>query len=258
MEKFCLKWNEFEANIRESFKILREEERLFDVTIATEDGQHIQAHKMVLSAGSHFFSDIFMKANHSNMLIYLKGISSAELEPVIDFLYNGEAFFSEEYLTIFLATAKELQIKGLRADSEGISENPTETQNSTHPNNRNNELQTEYENYRNLDEQEIFLDSLEELPDSFDNRQCNLVRNTYNKLAMVSDHEIDLKLDGMIEKHENLWRCKVCGKIAITKQLTQNHAETHIEGVSHACQICNKSFLTRYNLKHHIYNKHSE
>ena len=240
MEKFCLKWNEFETSIRESFKTLREEERLFDVTLATDDGQHIQAHKMVLSAGSQFFSDIFMKTNHSNMLIYLKGISSAELEPVIDFLYNGEAFFSEEYLTIFLATAKELQIKGLRADFEG------------------NELQTEYENYRNLDEQEIFLDSLEELPDSFDNRQCNLVRNTNNKLAMVSDHEIDLKLDGMIEKHENLWRCKVCGKIAITKQLTQNHAETHIEGVSHACQICSKSFLTRYNLKHHIYNKHSE
>merc|ERR1712129_611692 len=147
MEKFCLKWNEFEANIRDSFKILKEEERLFDVTLATDDGQHMQAHKMVLSVGSHFFNDVFLKTNHSNMLIYLKGISSAELEPVVDFLYNGEAFFSEDYLTTFLGTAKELQIKGLLADLQGISENVTETQ----------EIQAEYENYRNSDEQETIL-----------------------------------------------------------------------------------------------------
>jgi hypothetical protein len=44
MEKYCLKWNEFEGNIRQSFGKLREEERLFDVTLATDDGQHIQDH----------------------------------------------------------------------------------------------------------------------------------------------------------------------------------------------------------------------
>jgi hypothetical protein len=70
MDKFCLKWNEFEVNIRESFKTLREEQRFFDVTLATDDGHQIQAHKMILSAGSHFFREIFMKNNHSNMLIY--------------------------------------------------------------------------------------------------------------------------------------------------------------------------------------------
>ena len=69
MEKYCLKWNEFEGNIRQSFRKLREEERLFDVTLATDDGQHIQAHKMILSAGSDFFSDIFIKTNHNNLLI---------------------------------------------------------------------------------------------------------------------------------------------------------------------------------------------
>ncbi len=71
MEKFCLKWNEFEANIRESFKTLREEERLFDVTLATEDGQHIQAHKMVLSAGSNFFRDILYYGEFPSMLQWI-------------------------------------------------------------------------------------------------------------------------------------------------------------------------------------------
>ena len=114
MEKFCLKWNEFEANIRESFRNLREEERLFDVTLATDDGQHIKAHKMILAAGSDFFSDIFLKTDHNNMLIYLKGISSAELENITDFLYNGEANIAQGELTQFLETAQELQVKGLK------------------------------------------------------------------------------------------------------------------------------------------------
>ena len=113
MEKYCLKWDDFESNIRESFRKLREEERLFNVTLATDDGKQMQAHTMVLSAGSHFFSEIFLKSDHTNMLIYLKGISSAGLEHDADFLYNGEAFVVQEELKMFLETAQELQVKGI-------------------------------------------------------------------------------------------------------------------------------------------------
>ena len=48
-----MKWNEFDTNIREYLRILREDQRLFDVTLVTDDGQHIQAHKVILSAGSN-------------------------------------------------------------------------------------------------------------------------------------------------------------------------------------------------------------
>merc|ERR1719318_1970526 len=114
MEKFCLKWNQFEANIRVSFKALREEHRFFDVTLATDDGHQLQAHKMILSAGSQFFSDIFMKNTHTNILIYLKGINSTCLQHVTDFLYNGEAFVNQEELKIFIERAQELQVKGIQ------------------------------------------------------------------------------------------------------------------------------------------------
>ena len=91
MEKFCLKWNNFEFNIREYFKNLKKGQTLFDVTLATEDGEEIKAHKIVLSAGSDFFSDIFMRNNHpTNMYIFLKGVSRSQLEHVTDFLYCGE------------------------------------------------------------------------------------------------------------------------------------------------------------------------
>ena len=64
-----------------------------------------------------------MNIDHTNMLIYLKGISSAELEHVTDFLYNGEAFISQVELKKFLETAQELKVKGLQGELQGIGEN---------------------------------------------------------------------------------------------------------------------------------------
>ena len=90
MDKCCLKWNEFESNIRESFRELREEQNHFDVTLASDDLHQIKAHKIILSAGSNFFSEIFKRTKHPSPFIYLKGIKRAELESVVDFLYNGE------------------------------------------------------------------------------------------------------------------------------------------------------------------------
>ena len=63
IETFCLKWNEFETNIRESFRELRDERSYFDVTLATNDGQLIKAHRMILSVGSKFFHEISKKAD---------------------------------------------------------------------------------------------------------------------------------------------------------------------------------------------------
>ena len=100
------------------------------VTLATDDGQNIKAHKIVLSAGSNFFADIFLRSDHSNMLIYLKGIHSARLEQVLDFIYNGEANIGQEDINEFLETGKELQVKGLDGEFTGIEETNEENPNS--------------------------------------------------------------------------------------------------------------------------------
>ena len=257
MDKYCLKWNDFEANIRESFRHLREEKSLFDVTLATDDGQQIQAHKMILSAGSHFFSDIFMKNDHSNMLIYLKGISSADLQHVTDFLYNGEAFITNEELKMFIETAQDLKVKGLQSDLQNLGENEHEKQESSYQHKNYNEKKSGSGNM-DIDGQESILDSLEELVDSFSTSDGTLVTINENKLSLNTNNEVNLQIEQMIEKVEGMWNCKVCGKTSTRKQNIQNHTETHIEGVSHACHICNKIFSTRNNLQKHISCVHSE
>ena len=37
MEKFCLKWNDFQANVSKSFKFLRKENDFYDVTLVSDD-----------------------------------------------------------------------------------------------------------------------------------------------------------------------------------------------------------------------------
>ena len=112
-----------------------------------------------------------MKTNHNNLLIYLKGINSAELEHVTDFLYNGETFITQEELKMFLETAKELQIKGLQGDLQGMGQNESETMNE------NNEI----------DDQESILDSLTGFADSFDAQDGTLDRIEENDSALNRD-----------------------------------------------------------------------
>lgn len=56
--QFCLRWNNFQTNITSQFETLRQEEDFVDVTL-TCDGKSVKAHKVVLSACSPYFKELF-------------------------------------------------------------------------------------------------------------------------------------------------------------------------------------------------------
>ena len=235
MEKFCLNWNGYDANIRDSLKKLRDNHRLFDVTLVSDDGQHIQAHKIILSAGSNFFSDIFSKSNHSNMLVYLKGISSVKLEPIIDFIYDGEVSITQEQIKMFIKTGKELLVKGLDDELTGISENTDENLMD------NQKSEYTYEKYEDTDLGEDTVALMDK-----------------GSLQLRTNNTLDQQIDEMIEKNEGAWKCKICGKISGRKDEIRSHTEIHIDGMSHSCHVCSKTFKNRPGLNTHILSIHSE
>ena len=53
-EKLCLQWNDFQENIKSAFGNLREDNDFSDVTLACEDGQQVEAHKVILAVSSLF------------------------------------------------------------------------------------------------------------------------------------------------------------------------------------------------------------
>ena len=248
MDKWCMKWNEFDTNIREYLRIIREDQRLFDVTLVTDDGQHIEAHKIILSAGSHFFSNIFLRSNQSNMLIYLKGINSVQLVHLLDFIYNGEASVGQEELKEFLETGKELHVKGFEAYVSGMGESVQDE--SVCESNVKKEI---YENRHN-----VISDALKPSLGRYNSLEGALTQAKEGKVKVNENTDLDLQISTMIEKSDNLWICKVCGKTTTKKGHIQDHAESHIEGMSHPCHICNKSFSNRPSLRKHIQDIHSE
>merc|ERR1719509_337986 len=112
-EKLCLKWNEFQLNAISAFGALREDTGFADVTLACEDGQQVEAHKVILASSSPFFLKLLRRNKHPHPLIYMRGLKSDNLVAMIDFLYFGEANVYQENLDSFLAVAEELQLKGL-------------------------------------------------------------------------------------------------------------------------------------------------
>jgi len=112
MEKFCLRWNDFESNISSAFRELREDKDFFDVTLACDDDQ-LQAHKVILSACSPFFRCILRRNKHEHPLLYLKGVKYSDLTAVLNFMYHGEVNVAQEELNSFLAVAEDLKVKGL-------------------------------------------------------------------------------------------------------------------------------------------------
>jgi len=254
MDKFCLNWNGYDTNIRESFRKLREDQRLFDVTLVTDDGQHIQAHKIILSAGTPFFSDIFLKSNKANMLIYLKGINSVELEHLLDFIYNGEASVRQEELKEFLETGKKLQVNGFESYVSG-KEN-TEGDPLRHAFGK----EDMYENKDNvtITEENNISDTFEPSSEHKFSSEVAFKESNGGKTQMNANSDLDLHILEMIEKSDGLWKCKVCGKTYKRCSHIKVHAESHIEGISLICNICNKSFSNREHLRDHIRKIHSE
>lgn len=126
----------------DAFEMLRSEENLVDVTLSCE-GYKIKAHKMLLSACSSYFKDLFKVSGvpediilifeyvqllHTyrfqdnpcqHPIVVFRNVKFYDLRALIDFIYQGEVNVKQDHLASFLATAKLLEVKGLTDNSFG-------------------------------------------------------------------------------------------------------------------------------------------
>ena len=239
MEKFCLKWNDFQANVASSFKKLKDEKDFFDVTLVTEDDQFVSAHKVVLSASSEFFKNILRKADHSKPMIYLNGVDFKMLSQVIDYIYEGETNIFQEDLDNFLGIAQMLKIEGL-FDYLAIWQK-LEPENSAN----------------NLDEVDYEQTDLFPMEDSQDDIKDAKIRNkkaivkTVQRSESAVYEEARKAVDKIVMKVGTYWACKTCGKTAQRSSEIRRHAEKHIDGLSFPCNDCGKFFRSRKKLNTH-------
>ena len=243
-EKFCLKWNDFHSNVSKSFSLLRNEDYLHDVTLVSDDHKKVSAHKLVLSACSEYFKDIFKNNQHSHPLLCLGGISIEDLNNIMDYIYNGEVQIHQENLDRFLDIAQRLKLEGLIGGNpeEGIEDNK--------------------------DSINEFIPNIEETESKFSEQRSVIKpskKNNTMKLEnpvriVAASNDVDEQINQYLEEcSDGNYRCTFCGKTCTgktSKRDTQRHIETHIDGLSYECPTCNKTFRSRNSLKCHKYMYH--
>ena len=249
-EKFCLKWNDFHSNVSKSFGVFRNEDYLHDVTLVSDDHKQVSAHKLVLSSCSDYFKNILKLSNKPNAhpLLCLDGISSDDLNHIMNYIYNGEVQIFQENLDRFLSIAKRLKLRGLIENEESQQHDDSPVFDEEIP------KQQKEEEYVQV---EVQAHSKRKFSHNLKPRDLDVVDK---ELVQVSEDlsEIDNKINHYIESlPDRTFKCSICGKIAKLKTNLKNHIETHLEGLSFPCQLCEKTFRSSnaYNIHKTRYHK---
>ncbi|XP_011863633.1 PREDICTED: protein tramtrack, alpha isoform-like isoform X2 [Vollenhovia emeryi] len=111
-QQFSLRWNNYLKHITCAFDTLRTDEDLVDVTLSCE-GKRIRAHKMLLSACSTYFRDLFKENPCQHPVVIFRNVKFDDLAALVDFMYQGEVNVVQEQLASFLTTAELLAVQGL-------------------------------------------------------------------------------------------------------------------------------------------------
>jgi len=260
-EKLCLKWNDFQDNTNSAFGSLRNDHDFSDVTLACEDGQQVEAHKVILAASSPFFQTLLRRNKHPHPLIYMRGVKSEDLVAIVDFLYYGEANVYQENIDSFLAIAEELNLKGLTRNSDN-SENEQETMNMPETKRNKSKARSavpKVESHPN-EEKLIGHDDLYRAPAKPTDTTVAVQNHTVTSVSISDIKELDNMVKSMMTKSTNLLPngggmraeiCTVCGKEGKNTNIMSHIEANHLEGVSIPCNYCEKQFRSRNALRQH-------
>ena len=254
-EKLCLQWNNFKENISASFADLRGDKEFTDVTLACEDGQQIDAHKVILASSSPFFSELLRKNRHPHPLIYMRSLRSEVLIAIVDFLYFGEAKISQENLNPFLALAEELQLNGLTTET---NENDTDCPIKTSP----QEVPLIRKKSQKVENTTFGSEHHAQSPADADETVAAIDAKT---LIDANMDDLDVQIRSMITKSQSsipgkglLSTCNVCGKEGPYMSMPRHVESKHITGVSHTCNICGNISRSNDGLRQHKMKRHKD
>ena len=243
-EKFALKWNDFQSNWNKSLSHLRKDTDFADVTLISDDKVKFLAHKIILSACSNMFKMILKVNIHGSPLLYLGGVSSVNLQFILDYMYHGEVNLFQEQLDSFLESAQKLEIEGLMGQENMNQE-------TLHENSIANEEQNDFTKAE--PRQLIKMNDNDEVitRKQYARQPSNVARIDASSL---SQKEINEKIKELYQKTDGGWSCLSCDFTSTDKSSSSNmrrHVETHIDGLSYKCNLCSKEFRLRNSFNVH-------
>merc|ERR1712129_247037 len=237
VNQILLSWPQLETNRTNVVNELLDNRSFVDATIVCDDDDQIEAHRVLLSASSSFFKNIFERNSHNHPLLYIQGSKKKDMLAIMDFIYSGKTSVLVDDLDRFMNLANNLEVKGLSnsVKIEALEENNT-----------------------NVQPPQIIIDtSLEETTTSFLRepvKASNIEEN--NHRYETEDNVPDIvEEDDKKTTEDSCWSCEECSFTSTTNIDMQEHAVKHTGVYLHQCKACLRFFQTRGSLAKHECNK---
>ena len=140
-------------------------------------------------------------------------------------MYNGELQIYQEDVDTFLNVAQRLKIEGLITDPNADDK----------------------EEVNNLETEQFKT----EKPPSQKTPSYQTERPEKSVIAKLNTETMEQIDENIVRNADNTWECKVCRRSFARKDVLRHHIETHVEGLSFDCPMCDKTFRSRHSFKMH-------
>ena len=264
-EKLRLRWNDFQEDFSKKIGPLKDDPDFADVTLVSEDGVQVEAHKVILAASSPFLQALLKRNQHTHPLIYMRKVKSEDLLALVDFLYLGEATVEQEHLDSFLLLGAELQLEGLMDQKpeggfllEGNSK-------MTKPTPRFEEKIED--NFANVEDPINIDTTFVKVKTEKIGATSREGQNEENVIFTGLDH-LAKTVKSMVQKSQNLEElekrgqrasmCKVCGKEGDRKNIKGHVERYHLGKISIPCNVCNEKSNSSKTFRSHIVKCHDQ
>ena len=112
-DNLVISWQDFESSSPKIIRNLWRDDDFSDVTLATDDGKIVRAHRVVLCSASSKLKSLLRAHKHDNPIVYLPDIDSGHLVNLVQFIYQGRCEVREVLLEEFLKCGKSLGIANI-------------------------------------------------------------------------------------------------------------------------------------------------
>jgi len=283
-----LKWNEYQNVAVNAFSgIFNNNQRFTDVTLASEDGELVKAHKIILSSSSAVFEKMLSVNTDKHLLLYLRGCTMSDLEYLLHFIYLGEVEDERFHVERFLQITRDFEIRGV----QNCVKEAHQISSVTH------DKQPEKSSYhasfikKEIDEIDIGMEKILAFQDAdfkispYEGKRqsvtasiCNLdldqsVKLEQSDLRINNVTSIARKRKLSMNKEEEAYNgnetrkkshnmskihdCEVCGKQLASYGSLFNHRKTFHEGITYPCDFCGYKAGQAARLKIHKQKYHS-
>ena len=230
MEKFSLKWDDYQSNVYKSFQSLRHKEDYCDVTLVGDDFKQVNAHKVILSSCSEYFENVLRNLkNHPGPLLCLEGLKFQDLQNIMDYIYHRELKLYQEDIDRFLQVAQRLKLEGL-VKQDSIS---------------NESMPAKVELF-SQDQLEYVAEEINFTPINPKERKIDLLSNCDFDTMEKLDQKVN---ESYIRGEDGIWYCHYCSRTSKNQGHIREHVEVHFDGLVLKCDHCGKTCSSRNALR---------